>query len=164
MNTAAVLFSPQGSFSARSVSTGASEAAKNLEGLVSEAFHQYRKRAQRDLAISELTRVTEECSQPGWDGYGAIPVSVGAADAARRFILDLPSLFNMPEIVPEPDGEISLEWDFGRWKAFSLSIGSGGKLSYAAILGRDRRANGSDNFDDVIPAHILLSLSQASSG
>lgn len=153
MSATAVLGKP--SFSARLVNTGASTEAKNLEHLLGLVLTHYSRLAPRDLALAELACIYSDCRREGWDGYLARPVSAGAYHAAVRFILAIPAAFPMPDVVPEPDGDISLEWDCGRWNALSLSIGENGRIAYAAMLGRDKREKGSEVFDDVIPPEIL---------
>ncbi len=53
----------------------------------------------------------QECSEEGWDGYGARPVTQETYDEAVRFLGALPSWLPTPEIVPEPDGDIGFEWN-----------------------------------------------------
>lgn len=158
MSATAVLGMP--TFSARLVNTGASREAKHLEELLGDVLTHYSRLSPRDLALAELARIYSDCRREGWDGYSARPLSAGAYHAAVRFILAIPAAFPMPDVVPEPDGDISLEWDFGRWNALSLSIGNCGRISYAALLGSDRRKKGSEVFDDVIPPEILWILWQ----
>jgi hypothetical protein len=158
MSATAVLGKP--SFSARLVNTGASEEAKDLERLLSIVLTHYSRLAPRDLALAELSRVYSDCRREGWDGYSSRPLSAGAYNAAARFVLAIPAAFPMPDIVPEPDGDISLEWDCGRWNALSLSISDNGRISYAALLGTDKRKKGSEVFEDVIPPDILSILWQ----
>ena len=146
------------SFSARIVNTGSSSDAKRLEDFLEAVLTDYRRQAPRDLALAELARVYAECSRDGWDGYSASAISPSAHHAAVRFILSLPASLPMPDVVPEADGEISLEWDYGQWRALSLSIGENGQLAYAAMLGRRKRDKGSEIFDDVIPSEILATL------
>jgi hypothetical protein len=152
------------SFAARIFNTGASSDAKRLEDLLASVLTTYRRVAPRDLTLADLSRVYSECRVEGWDGYSAKPVSPDAYHAAVRFILALPAVVPMPEVVPEPDGEISLEWDFGQWRALSLSISESGRIAYAAMLGRYKRETRSEIFDDVIPPEILSTLWKVTHG
>ncbi len=47
---------------------------------------------------------------PGWDGYGAEPISRVAFHNAVRFLATFPSLIPPPQIVPTSEGGIQLEW------------------------------------------------------
>lgn len=145
-------------FSARVVNTGASNEAKMLEDLLGRVLTHYSRRAPRDLALAELARIYAECRNEGWDGYTAGPISTGAYHAAVRFVWSIPAAFPMPDVVPEPDGSISLEWESDRWNALTLSIGQDGRIAYAAMLGKEKRERGSEVFDDVIPQEILSIL------
>lgn len=145
-------------FSARVVNTGASTEAKDLETLLGLVLTHYSRRAPRDLALADLARLYTECRKEGWDGYSAVPISAGAYHAAVRFLWATPAAFPMPDVVPEPDGSISMEWEYGRWNALSLSIGDDSRIAYAAMLGKEKREKGSEVFDDVIPQQILSIL------
>jgi hypothetical protein len=145
-------------FSARVVNTGASTDAKRLENLLGRVLTHYSRRAPRDATLAAVARVYSECRKEGWDGYSAVPLSAGAYHAAVRLIWAIPAAFPMPDVVPEPDGSIAMEWESGRWNALSLSVGEDGRVAYAAMLGKDKREKGSEVFDDVIPQEILAVL------
>lgn len=152
------------SFSARRVNTGTSIESKKLESMLGKALTYYWRTAPRNLVLNELRKVYADCQREGWDGYSAHPISADAYHAAVRFLLSLPAAFPMPDVVPEPDGEISLEWDYGRWKALSLSIGENGRISYAAMLGKYKRDKGTEIFDDFIPPEIVWTLWKVTHG
>ena len=156
MSTTTVVGIP--GFSARVVNTGASTEAKNLQNLLASVLTEYSRRPPRDAALAELDRIYSDCQTEGWDGYSALPASAGAYRTAVRFLWAIPAAFPMPDAAVEPDGSFSLEWDAGRWNALSLSIGEGGRIAYAAMLGKDKREKGSEVFDDVIPQEILSAL------
>ena len=84
-------------------------------------------------AISECWALVEECAENGWDGNDGAPISAIAAQRATAFIRVLPAQFPLPEMAPEPDGAISLDWIRSRDRVFSLSIGAGRRLPYAWI-------------------------------
>src|SRR5690349_16360844 len=95
-------------------------------------------RDEKAVAISRVQEIVVECSEPGWDGNGAEPISEVAAARAAEFIVALPKGIVMPEFAPEPDGSISLDWIQSRDRLFSLSIGTGSRLAYAWLDGTDR--------------------------
>jgi hypothetical protein len=105
----------------------------------------------------KVSEAFETASGEGWDGYDGVPVSLETLGYARRFVWALPSSVPMPEVVVEPDGEISFEWsDSPKW-VFSVSIGPRGELAYAGLFGR-KKTYGTDQFVDEIPTTILRSL------
>jgi hypothetical protein len=60
-----------------------------------------------------------------------------------------------PDIVPEPDGDLSIEWDFGPDKIFSISIGEMGKLHYAGLLGGGVERHGVEPYSGVVSTEVL---------
>lgn len=88
--------------------------------------------------ISQLWALVEEHAAPNWDGEEALPLSAIAACEAEAFIRSLPDGIPMPELSPEPDGAISLDWIRSRHCLFSLSIGTSNRLAYAWLDGSDR--------------------------
>ncbi len=106
-------------------------------------------------AISQLWTMFDECSEPDWDGSGAEPLNGVAAGAVVSFIKALPERVPMPEIAPEPDGAISLDWIESRHRRFSLSFGRNNRLAYAWLDGSDK-GHAVARFDGVkIPLRIL---------
>ena len=142
-------------FSARAFNTGTSTAAQRLQELLATVLTEYRRLTTRESTLANLARVYAECREPGWDGYEAEPVSAEAYHFAARFIMALPAVFPAPDVTADPDGEISLEWDCGRWKALSLSVGPGGKITWAALLNRQKRETGTEIFDDFVSPEVL---------
>jgi len=60
--------------------------------------------------------------------------------------------------VPEPDGEIALEWNLGKDRIFSLTS-DGPKLIYAGIFGANRKLYGQEQFSNELPHTISNTLS-----
>jgi len=111
--------------------------------------------APQSVALAELARVAKACSQRGWDGYDAQPISRQTQLNARVFLEDLPMWLQAPDIVPEPDGEIAIEWDLGPGRIFSVSIGDTGKLHYAGLFQGGVERHGVEPFEGVVSTEIL---------
>jgi hypothetical protein len=108
--------------------------------------------------LSRLWSLVDECGNANWDGEGALPVEDRAAMAAADFILALPDDVPLPDLSPEPDGSIGLDWLPSRQSALSLSIGTSGRLAYAWSDGSDR-GHAVERFDGQrIPPRILASI------
>jgi hypothetical protein len=106
-------------------------------------------------AISNVREVVISHAERGWDGDDGLAVSPIAALLTEAFIRALPSDVAMPEISPEPDGALSLDWIQSRSRVFTISIGLTDQLPYAWIDGTDR-GHGVARFDfRTIPARIL---------
>ena len=107
--------------------------------------------------VDALLEVSEDASVEGWDGYEARPVASSALMNAFRVVLSLPTAFPLPEIVADPDGEISLEWHLGPRNTFSFSVGPAGELAYAGLFGHNK-VHGTEYFTDEIPEAVLDNL------
>lgn len=106
-------------------------------------------------AISELWALVNECSEGNWNGDGARPLDLRAAEKAAAFIRALSSDVPLPEPAPEPDGSISLDWIRSRNRLFSVSVSASSRLAYAWLDGSDR-GHGVARFDgERIPDRVL---------
>ena len=104
---------------------------------------------------SKLDRVWIDAAVDNWDGYGAKALSPAAYEHAWAFLQTLPTTTPVPDVVPEPDGEIAFEWDYGPWRILSVSIGPTGLLSYAALYGKTSKQHGTEKFVDRLPGAIV---------
>src|SRR6266581_4358638 len=71
-------------------------------------------------AISSLQALARECGQEGWDGNDAAGIAPFAVHAAESLLRALPPGVPLPELAPEPDGSLSLDWIRSRTRLFSL--------------------------------------------
>lgn len=121
------------------------------------------RRAERDRCRRErqlaLDAAYLECSEPDWDGYGAVPADQMSMHWARKVLLALPAGFGVPEVAFEPDGAASLEWRHGPDRTLSVSIGRNGEIRYAARL-NGARVVGTEMFVDGLPRRVLRVLSE----
>jgi len=65
-----------------------------------------------------------------------------------------------PDIVPEPDGEIAIEWYRGAGQTFSISIGPSGPVHYAGRFGHNQEIHGVEPFLDGVPSRLLDLISE----
>ena len=56
---------------------------------------------------------------------------------AFMFARSIPVDASRPEIVIESDGEIAFDWDYGRRRVLSVSIGEGPMLRFATLIGAE---------------------------
>lgn len=112
-----------------------------------------------DDVLQSLNEVLEECSEEGWDGYDARPITEEAYLEAKRLIESLPftSFIPMPEIIPEPNGEIALEWSKGKRLVFVASVSGKNEIVYAGLFGSNK-TNGTEYFGDSLPSIIVENL------
>ncbi len=111
-----------------------------------------------DVALQSLNEVFEECSEEGWDGYDALPITEEAYFATIKLIKSLPvTAFPMPEVVPESSGEIGLEWYRRKRLVFTVSVSGSNEIIYAGLFGTNK-AHGTECFGDSLPLVILENL------
>jgi len=115
---------------------------------------------RKAATIAQIWALANECAEPGWDSDGAEAVDRFAAFAAADFIRALPGGVPLPEVAPEPDGSISLDWIRSRNSLFSLSVGASDRLAFAWVDGSDR-GHGVVRFDgETIPVRVLQGIAE----
>lgn len=108
--------------------------------------------------IAELREVIEECSAPGWDGYGAEAIDPASASMAELLVEALPEMIGPPAFGVDPDGEVTIEWCASSDRSLSLSVGAGGEISFAWKLG-DKGGCGLDFLEeDGIHGFLLVAI------
>lgn len=117
-------------------------------------LHQSAAIGLESVIREELADVWEECSQPDWDAYNAMPVTWDTYQVARRFLLALPLGTALPSVGAVPNGHITLEWHLAPRRTLSVSISPDDELHYAALLGPGRTC-GTEPFFDEVPKRIL---------
>jgi hypothetical protein len=90
-------------------------------------------------ALEELGEVWDECRQPDWDGYGAMPVEQDTLGRTYSLIDSLPLGFPRPSIGADPDGQLTLEWRKAPRRILSVSVDPEGYLHYAGLFGPNKR-------------------------
>jgi hypothetical protein len=111
------------------------------------------------LLTGELGDVWEECREPDWDGYGALPVTQDALRNAYRFLESLPLGFPRPSLGADATGCITVEWYRGPRRQVSVSVDADGILHYAALIGPNR-IYGSEVFFSDFPIAIFHLLNR----
>jgi len=102
----------------------------------------------------ELGTVWQDCREPNWDGFGAMPVSNDMRQEARALLESFPLGFPSPSIGAEPDGSLTLEWHRSPRRTLSVSITPDGNLHFAALVGPNR-VYGTEAFFGEVPDSIL---------
>ncbi|MBU2621569.1 MAG: hypothetical protein KKD92_04550 [Proteobacteria bacterium] len=114
---------------------------------------------RQEETLHSLYELFEECSDEGWDGYNALPISEEAYLETRKLIQSLPitSFIPMPELTPEPNGDIALEWRNGSRNIFVASVRGRNEITYAGLFGLNK-THGTEYFNDTLPAALLENL------
>ncbi len=103
----------------------------------------------------ELFDVFKECSSDNWDSYDAEQISINTYLEAVKFAELLPKHLPVPEVVPEPNGEIAFEWYSGRRFTFVASLNGKNVIEYAGLFGNTSKVYGAEYFGNEI-AHVLI--------
>lgn len=113
----------------------------------------------QEEVLCSLKEIFEECSEEGWDGYDALPITEEAYLEAERLIKSLPitSFIPMPEITPEPNGDIALEWSKGNRQIFIASVSGENEITYAGLFGVNK-TYGTEYFGDSLPLKLIENL------
>jgi hypothetical protein len=110
---------------------------------------------EKAKVLSQLAALAGECAEDGWDGADAVAIDPVAVRSVERFVRVLPEDMPLPELAPDPDGSISLDWLCGRNRLLSLSIGATERLAYAWLDGADK-GHAVARFDgQSIPSFVL---------
>jgi hypothetical protein len=140
---------------ASAISTEAATARMAVNVVIEWGERSFALFGPKAAIISQIWALVDECAEMGWDGAEAEPISELAAEQAADFIRALPENTPLPEVAPEPDGSISLDWIQSRSRLFSLSIGESNRLAYAWLDGADR-GHAVARFDgESVPPRIL---------
>ena len=142
------------------VSSPAEELDRKLGDVVASTHRSRALFGSKSDAISAIWAVAAEAADGNWNGEGAVAVHPVTAGNAVTFIQTLPTFVAMPEVSPEPDGGISLDWIESRTRVFSVSIGRNRSLPFAWLEGT-ARGYGVVSFDgEDMPARVLDEISR----
>lgn len=109
--------------------------------------------------IDAIVKLPERYREKNWDGLEAEPIPEAAIQEARIFLRKLPSSIPMPEVIPEPDGYLGLEWYANKWLLYVVSFNGTGVLSCSGLIGSER-IYGPRYMDEGIPAEILRNIAK----
>ena len=110
----------------------------------------------------EIYRIYHEYSEPDWDGYDAIPVSGSTFSQAQELAKLLPDGVPLPDVMPEPTGEIAFEWYQDGTHVLVIGIGDDDVLSYAGLFGINCQVHGTERLAKHIPQSLLNHISRLS--
>ncbi len=154
----------RGSNDYRRIFTGYSARPKSIDDQVIENDVRLKEAASNQpsiLALKQLKSVYEECSIDNWDGYGALSISAEAVSEATLFLgLLSDSHLPMPDISPEVDGGIELEWYKSTNFIFTINISGSEILGYSGFYGKRKRTYGTEPLTKEIPASIAGNITQ----
>jgi hypothetical protein len=119
-------------------------------------FRTASEQRRRD-AIDTILELPQKYREANLNGEDAVPIPDAAFHEARTFLQKLPDTFPLPEVTPEPDGYLGLEWHSNKWLLYVVSFNGTGALSCSGLIGSDR-IYGTQYMDDGIPTGILSNI------
>jgi len=142
-----------------------SEEAQIIRKLITDASE-----FSGSMAVGEPKRTVQEAldtayaaaQAENWDGEGSARVEPSTYVYASQFIRLLPSTAPLPDITADTDGEILFEWDQGRRRIFSVSVGRDGTLTFAGLFGHTK-IHGTEHLREALPVVISDYLARLSS-
>jgi hypothetical protein len=135
---------------------GASEPAQIIAEHLRVVCEHYSK-PRREILEPEIMALLG--SDAGYEE--SVPVSDETARKAVAFAMLLPRALPIPEVAPDPDGEISFDWAGKSGKMFSVSIGADGRISYAGRFSDKSKIRGIEQLSEVFPREILFGIEKA---
>ena len=126
--------------------------------MVTSAWYKINHWFVPELLLDKLYAVYQECSVGNWDGYGAVPITEATYREAETLIRSLPSFVSTPDVSPEPDGGIGLDWDKGEGFSFTISLSGKNVIAYAGLFGENNETYGTEILTGTIPKAILDNL------
>ncbi len=132
-----------------------SNEARALNSLIAEAWRfagsvaigEPRFAAQEALAAALRARAKE------WKDIGTVRVEPSTYAYAEEFLALLPPTVLLPDVSVDPDGEINFEWDEGKRRVFSVSVGRDGTLTFAGLFGQ-AKIHGTEHLHEALPMVI----------
>lgn len=144
--------------SGSAVSPAARVVSQAASALVNSAERSHVLFGGKAAALSRLWAMANECAEDGWDADNSCPLDPISVRNTDAFLRALPDHVKLPEIAPEPDGSVSLDWVASRHRLVSLSIGASNRLAYAWLDGTDK-GHGVARFDgNHVPSRVLEAI------
>lgn len=114
---------------------------------------------EKEPLYRDLYRIYRECSESDWDIDGAYPINEHTFLNATILLDKLPSELPLPEVIPEPIGNIAFEWYRGKRQVYVISVGANSTIEYAGLFGKYSKTYGAEYFTGELPglikSHIL---------
>ena len=128
----------------------------DLERYVISIFPEIIFLDQYFAVLEILDDIYERCSEVGWDGYESMPIRREVYKEANKVLSMLPVLsLPMPEILPEPDGGLGIEWYKDKGFSFTISVCGKSIITYAGLFGENSETHGTEPLSSSIPEVIL---------
>lgn len=143
---------------------GGSPGSSPESNAISAEFERMRQHARAAASTMQsqarvlLGEIAVECAHPNWDGYAAKPIKRSTIARTLAFLDCLPAAMPSPDIIPQADGELAIEWYISPRQLFAVSIGECGPVHYAGLFDKDGESHGVARFEASISEEIFFYL------
>jgi hypothetical protein len=142
-------------------SNGIGEEFKTIARMLEEIIDEDRQSAikgKRHYLYESLWEIYKECTSGNWDGYNAKPITLEAWLEAFSLIPLLPISLPLPEVIPEPTGEVVFEWYRDKHHVFVISVGGTNIIAYTGLFGKTSKTRGTEYYSDSLPSIIIANI------
>jgi hypothetical protein len=137
------------------IETGASLEAKSVAEEL-RRFCEHYSEPRRQILEPEIRALLADSGD-----NERVAISKETAQQALAFVMSLPKSIPVPEVAPDPDGEISFDWIGKAGRMFSVSVGADGRISYAGRFSDKSKTHGIEQLSDACPREILFGIERA---
>jgi hypothetical protein len=113
-----------------------------------------------------LDLIKDKYNVPGWDGEGSRAVNGKTIDTTKAIITaifeNMPPGIPPPDIGPEPDGEIAVDWMLDAKRMFSFSVGDHEKINFAGRFANGQSRHGCLEIDTTTRLDLSLTVRELS--
>ncbi len=135
--------------------TGVGDDASLVVEKLSHARNLRHRTASSPDVSAEIAACYADHALSNWDGEGACGIELGAMFEALRFVEDLPESLPVPEVLPEPDGGLALEWYGAPNLVFIASFKGKGTVVYAGMFGQGNLLRGTEVLRGAVPEAVV---------
>jgi hypothetical protein len=152
------VLNPMGHYFTRD--SGLSEAAIKVREKITKATQDHLKPVSTGEKLNSLLERVINAYQysvsEDWGVDGNNPVVAETLYNARSLIPLLPLKFPLPEVDPDPDGQISFTWFVSPRRTLAVSIAPDGRISFAGIIGMSQISGSTYEFPEIIQPYLKL--------
>lgn len=112
--------------------------------------------------VERLREVGEACSERNWGGEDEAPLAPTTIRYAEKFLELLPSRFQSPDVIPEPNGALSLEWWYSQFRSVIVAFHAEPKIEFSVLMSAENGNFGHCRFDGLIPLDVFRQLNAVS--
>lgn len=105
--------------------------------------------------LTQIDELERDCGLPNWGGENENALSGVIVSQAKAFLNELPTIYQSPEVLPEPSGALAFEWRSGAFRSVIVSFVGNHRVEYSALNGRSKASYGYCAFHGIIPLEIV---------